>query len=76
MVLPIPQRAKDNSLKNGTFDILGEVSASEEEAKKRKEGRKIDPQTKMIYHQEFNPPPGDVKGFADKLIDIPAPSDE
>ena len=38
--------------------------------KSRGVGRKIDPQTKIIYHPEFNPIP-DIKGFSDKLIEIP-----
>lgn len=42
-----------------------------DELSKRKEGRKIDPSTKMIYHPDYNPFPTDVKGFAEKLIDLP-----
>jgi hypothetical protein len=42
---------------------------------KRKTGRKIDPLTKIIYHPNYNPIP-DIKGFADKLIELPAPDDE
>ena len=43
---------------------------------KRKDGRKIDPQTKVIYHSDFNPIPGDIKGFADKRVDLPSVSEE
>lgn len=35
----------------------------------------MDPQTRLIYHQTFNPPP-DVKGFAEKLVELPAVDDE
>lgn len=41
---------------------------------KRKIGRKIDPQTKIIYHPTFNPPP-DIKGFSDKLAELPTLED-
>lgn len=30
----------------------------------------MDPQTQIIYHQIFNPPPTDVKGLTDRLVDI------
>lgn len=43
------------------------LSAKEEVLQKRKTGRKMDPQTKIIYHQTFNPIP-DIKGFAEKLV--------
>ena len=71
MVLPIPQKIKDNRLKQGTFDIFAELSADKQSLLKRKDGRKMDPQTKIIYHSDFNPIPADVKGFADKLVDVP-----
>ena len=74
-MLPIPEPVKDNRLKNGTFDMIFSLSAEEEILQKRKAGRKIDPQTKIIYHPTFNPVP-DVKGFAEKLVELPAVDEE
>ena len=71
MVVPIPQKIVDDRLKDGSVDYLFELCASEENREKRKTGRKIDPSTKLVYHPEFNPIPTDIKGFADKLIDVP-----
>ncbi len=31
----------------------------------------MDQQTKIIYHQIFNPAP-DIKGFAEKLVELPS----
>ena len=31
----------------------------------------MDPSTKIIYHNDYNPIPTDIKGFSDKLVDLP-----
>jgi len=38
-----------------------------DEIKRRLKGRKIDPVTKTIYHDEYNPIPTDVKGLNERL---------
>ena len=60
-------------LQESGIDVSFWLNVSDEERYRRAEGRRIDPQTEIIYHLEDNPPPTDVKGLIDrlKIIDDP-----
>ena len=61
---------EESQIKSG-FDIVLEVKVDEvDEIKRRLKGRKIDPVTKTIYHDEYNPIPTDVKGLNERLQDV------
>ena len=50
------------------LDFILNLSITTEEMTRRIKGRKQDPQTKIIYHVEDNPPPSDVKGLIESRI--------
>ena len=59
----------EEDLESG-LDLLVCLSIEIEEMKRRIQGRRLDPQTKITYHIEDNPPPNDVKGLNERLIDV------
>jgi len=52
------------------LDFILNLSITTEEMTRRIKGRKQDPQTKIIYHVEDNPPPSDVKGLIERLVPV------
>lgn len=71
-VLSHPNENSDSveeDLQSG-LDFLVCLSIELEEMARRIQGRRIDPQTKTIYHVEDNPPPVDVKGLNERLMPV------
>lgn len=70
MLVPVPERVENPTLHPGSLDLFIHLqNINKEDLKGRGVGRKIDPQTKIIYHSQFNSIP-DIKGFADKLVEM------
>lgn len=64
------QKEEELVLKRSGLDLVIELKVDEEECLRRAKGRKIDPQTEIVYHMQDNPPPTDVKGLLERLKDI------
>lgn len=61
-------KLKENECIKSGFDIVLEIKVDQIELiMKRLKGRKIDPVSKIIYHDEYNPVPTDVKGLNERL---------
>lgn len=58
------------------FDSFCIFEVEEEECLRRLRNRKLDPNTKMIYHMEDNPPPENDKKLNERLIELTEPTEE
>lgn len=63
---PSPPPPSNTPLKSG-LDLVICLNTPIEERLRRKEQRKVDPQTETIYNLEETPPPTDVKGLVERL---------
>lgn len=52
------------------MDLVFSINLESEESSKRAKGRRLDPTTETIYHMEDDPPPSDVKGLVERLVEI------
>lgn len=64
------ERKVDLSLKEGPLDLVLLLEVPKEQLDARNQGRKLDPTTNQIYHMTLNPPPTDVKGLVERLVEV------
>lgn len=69
--MKFPEKVVDTTLKSPTVDYLFVMDAPKEQLDTRNQGRKMDPTTNQVYHVTLNPPPTDVKGLAERLVEVP-----
>jgi len=60
----------DTNLKCRGIDVVIRLDVDKDESIRRADGRLFDPVTETYYHKIDNPAPVDVKGLAERLVNL------